>query len=491
MTVKRTLRRIRLDKIAAVDLPCQEHATVAIMKRKFTAEERQKLADKGHAMEDGSFPIETVADLGNAISAFGRAKDKAAAKKHIIARAKALGATDKLPEDWNVKDAAKSLAKATFAEALQANMTADAVNDAFFQSFDGLWERNDAFKTALTDELAAGGDGTAASAAYVDSVKQLVDEAVAEARNAGATAADTGSVDKALNAAVEKWLESRREQTMKITTKAELASAISKFAVATSTVADVQAIQKAAKDLDAEDLLPVDGPLAKAGPDPELAKLQREIAVLKLSPEAKAHYDSLDDAGKTAFIGKSADDQAADIAKASSADPVVFTCKDGTEIRKSDGAAVLAMAKRNDDLAERLEKAEQGLAGSTIEKRAVEQYSHVAKDVAVSMLKSVDQLGADSDAGKAILKSLDQMEKAGTRLFKTIGSSEEPEGAGDIAKSRNDFDTKASEIASRDKIGKADAMSKARIEFPDLFKAAYPETVEAAEAHEIDNAAAA
>ena len=30
---KRRLTRIRLDKIAAVDQPCQEHATVAIIKR--------------------------------------------------------------------------------------------------------------------------------------------------------------------------------------------------------------------------------------------------------------------------------------------------------------------------------------------------------------------------------------------------------------------------------------------------------------------------
>lgn len=488
--MKRRLTSIRLDKIAAVDDPCQEHATVAIMKRNFTPEKRKELADKGHAMPDGSFPIETVADLKNAIAAFGRAKDPAAAKKHIIARARALKAIDELPADWDVK---KALAKATFGEALEGNLIAGAVNDAFFDSFDGLWQRNDAFRVALTDELATGGDGSTASADYVASVKALVDEAVSQARDAGATASDTGTVDKSLNAAVEKWLESKKEQTtMKITNRAELQAAVSKFAVATSTVADAQAIQKAAKDLDAEDLLPADGPLAKAKPDPEMVKVQRELAVLKLSPVAKSHFDGLDEAGQTAFLAKSDADRQAEIDAASSKDPVVYKCKDGTEIRKSDGSAVLALAKRNDEQAEELAKLRGETNSSTIEKRAAEKYPHVAKGVAADMLKSVDQIGKDTDAGKAMLASLDQMEKAGGRLFKTIGTTEgDGEGGGPagIAKSRTDFDTKVSEIASRDKIGKADAMSKARVEHPDLFKAAYPETVQAVEDHEIANAA--
>jgi hypothetical protein len=69
-------------------------------KREFSEKEREKAADTGAAMEDGSFPIKTKADLRNAIKAYGRAKDKAATKKHIIERAKALGAESELPEDW-------------------------------------------------------------------------------------------------------------------------------------------------------------------------------------------------------------------------------------------------------------------------------------------------------------------------------------------------------------------------------------------------------
>ncbi len=71
-----------------------------IRKKEFSEDKRQELADKGHALPDGSFPIENTSDLKNAIQSYGRAKDKAKAKAHIIARAKALGATNLLPEDW-------------------------------------------------------------------------------------------------------------------------------------------------------------------------------------------------------------------------------------------------------------------------------------------------------------------------------------------------------------------------------------------------------
>lgn len=69
-------------------------------KREFSDKEREHAANSGAAMPDGSFPIENGSDLENAIHAVGRAKDYDKAKRHIIARAHALGMTDKLPADW-------------------------------------------------------------------------------------------------------------------------------------------------------------------------------------------------------------------------------------------------------------------------------------------------------------------------------------------------------------------------------------------------------
>lgn len=66
-----------------------------------SAPEREKLADDDKAMPDGSFPIRNVADLHNAIQAFGRAKDPAAARRWIRKRASELGAEDELPDSWD------------------------------------------------------------------------------------------------------------------------------------------------------------------------------------------------------------------------------------------------------------------------------------------------------------------------------------------------------------------------------------------------------
>jgi hypothetical protein len=73
---------------------------IMLQAKQFSTEKRQKLAKSGKAMPHGGFPIENAQDLRNAIQAFGRAKDKAAAKAHIIKRARALGLTKMLPKDW-------------------------------------------------------------------------------------------------------------------------------------------------------------------------------------------------------------------------------------------------------------------------------------------------------------------------------------------------------------------------------------------------------
>lgn len=116
------MRRFQLNEISAVDRPAQEHARVAILKRAdpvadqmdpiikraFSDSKRKELADSGKALPDGSFPIETEADLHNAISAVGRAKDGAKAKAHIISRANAMGMKGALPDGWVSKSSQES-----------------------------------------------------------------------------------------------------------------------------------------------------------------------------------------------------------------------------------------------------------------------------------------------------------------------------------------------------------------------------------------------
>lgn len=110
-------------KHAAVDC---EKCTLKLVKREFNAEQRRRAAASGAALPDGSFPIANQSDLDNAVRLAGHAKDKSAARKHIISRAKSLGL--KLPDAWAEKIARK-LAK----RAAQANTTStqDAAEPTF------------------------------------------------------------------------------------------------------------------------------------------------------------------------------------------------------------------------------------------------------------------------------------------------------------------------------------------------------------------------
>ena len=89
-------------------------------RRTFTAGQRETAAKKGAAMPDGSYPIMNEGDLKNAIQAIGRAKNPAAAKAHIKKRARALGLTDLLPDDWRDADPPRDgLVRAAMDDAVQ------------------------------------------------------------------------------------------------------------------------------------------------------------------------------------------------------------------------------------------------------------------------------------------------------------------------------------------------------------------------------------
>src|SRR4051812_24089768 len=75
-------------------------------KAKYSAEDRQAMADKGQAMKDGSYPIMDAQDMASAVGLVGRGKaSTGSVRNHIIARAKSLGLTSKLPSEWIGKEA--------------------------------------------------------------------------------------------------------------------------------------------------------------------------------------------------------------------------------------------------------------------------------------------------------------------------------------------------------------------------------------------------
>jgi hypothetical protein len=86
--------------------------------RTFSASARRGYAKRGVALPDGSFPIPDRDALGRAIRSIGRGSNnpKSRIKAHIISRARALGATGALPDDWKVSKADDEIA-AELAEA--------------------------------------------------------------------------------------------------------------------------------------------------------------------------------------------------------------------------------------------------------------------------------------------------------------------------------------------------------------------------------------
>lgn len=76
-----------------------EAAEIAL-KKAFSDDRRMAMAKEGTAMPDGSYPIASEDDLKNAIQSYGRAKDKEAAKLHIMKRANEMGKESMIPSAW-------------------------------------------------------------------------------------------------------------------------------------------------------------------------------------------------------------------------------------------------------------------------------------------------------------------------------------------------------------------------------------------------------
>jgi len=81
-------------------------------KRFYTRKRRTEYSKRGWALPDGSFPIRDVGDLRNAIQAFGLGKNRAAAKRHIMKRARQLGKLGLIPDSW------KKRGKSEFVESI-------------------------------------------------------------------------------------------------------------------------------------------------------------------------------------------------------------------------------------------------------------------------------------------------------------------------------------------------------------------------------------
>ena len=138
----------RIEKLEKFATPKEElQARVASLKAKvdeaktefayISRDEREKLAKKGHALPDGSYPIRNVEDLKNAIQAYGRSKksDRAEVRKHIMKRAHQLNFRHLIPDSF--KTAASDSITAS-ADKLRAKL--EAIKSATFAVEDEVKE---------------------------------------------------------------------------------------------------------------------------------------------------------------------------------------------------------------------------------------------------------------------------------------------------------------------------------------------------------------
>jgi hypothetical protein len=279
-----TLKGLRIHEISLVDAPANPGAVHLLFKRKdgpamtevdpiikraFSADERQKLAASGAAMSDGSFPIENEADLKNAIQAVGRASDPAKARAHIKSRARALGATSLIPDDWSGGKGGGTLDRLLTRLGLKKAATPDDIDPATYA--------DDAAKVV--------DDATDALGKSIASI--LADEAITDkgAEITKQLAAFRGHVDEHTTALIERAM--RDVASVTVTEKDP----------DMPTLEEVQAtnaaLTKQLEDAQAE--------LAKARMKPAHAE-----AYAKMSGDQAKKFLAADDEGREAMLSKSA-----------------------------------------------------------------------------------------------------------------------------------------------------------------------------------------
>jgi hypothetical protein len=451
---KRILRELRLDKIAAVDKPCQEHATMTIMKRDesddlywkrdFSDKEREKLAESGAAMSDGGFPIVTTADLKNAVRAIGRANNPEAAKKHIIRRARALDAVDMLPEDWEVKkmaEAVETIAKAWIDPADGAKPFSDFL-EASMEST-RYWEAMEAagpIICALDNSLRSiAGDGTLDVEARQNAMRESVEAFMAQIRETmpeiqeeiAEALTDLGKRSNAGNHAGDHV--SKKEKSMSDELK-KVADLEKKVADLTKSLAEAQTIAK-------------------------------------LSADERDHMDTLDEKGKKDFLALSPEERKAKVKKAAESDEVLKV--DGAEIRKSAvGEATFTVLKSQQAAiakqAEDLKKAQDAAHFAELKKRASDEFSHLPGTVEskATILKAISTL--DEEVRKGVEQVFSTAEKLMSNAFVMKGVNDGSTAAEGTPEAT--LNKRAKEIQKAENTTFEKAYAKAMEENPALYE---------------------
>jgi len=99
-----------------------------VAKAKYDTDDLRRMAANGQAMTDQSYPIADREDLTHAIRAVGRGgADHDAIRRHVITRAKTLGAASEIPDNWNSDG---SLKEGPVAKTMELDDSTDSMDPA-------------------------------------------------------------------------------------------------------------------------------------------------------------------------------------------------------------------------------------------------------------------------------------------------------------------------------------------------------------------------
>lgn len=177
----------------------------------------------------------------------------------------------------------------------------------------------------------------------------------------------------------------------------------------------------------------------------ELQKqLARANALAELTDAHKEHMKSLGATEQDAFLAKSAverDAAVAAVAKAAAdADPVVYKTLDGTEIRKSDGLALLTLAKSNDDLRKSNEDLAKAAADTALTAEVERDYAHLPGDLEArkALVKAAKGI-PDATQREVALNALKAQSIALAKSLETVGHGGSAPAVNDAEKALDDL----------------------------------------------------
>lgn len=243
-------------------------------------------------------------------------------------------------------------------------------------------------------------------------------------------------------------------------------------------------VRKAAIEHDVVGILPEEGPLAvqKADFPPddedEEAKKKREKAekeavnkrlaraeqIASLSAVEKGHFDTLDDDGKSEFLGLEKSDRSTAISKANEADPVIATIE-GMDIRKSADPILVAMAKKMNALEKKSQIEKAATRDAKIEKRADDLDKLPGKtDVKKALIGAVLDI-EDEDIQKQafeILKAANDRDDGDFSSVGAISKADADDAEGELEKMAKSINAKNPEMTEQQAYNKALATDKGR-----------------------------